>query len=811
MHGVPRLQRPEWRHVAVTMMPPRFLWILILALALLGASDWLWSRAALRAPPASVMLLDRNGDFLAQAGGGGGAEFGYWPVETVPPRVAAAIVAIEDHRFAVHPGIDPLAAGRAAWRRLSGGGRSGASTIAMQVARMQDPGPRTFGRKLVEAATAMVLTLRHGRAEVLRQYLRLVPFGNGSHGIAHAARWYLDKPVSDLSWAEIAFLCAIPQSPARYNPFHPEGRERAVRRGRRILAALAREGLLGPEELGLAESQIGQLDIPDRGRRPLAAMHAILRLEHLVAERPPGGEPVVVSSLDLAVQKQVAELAAAHLREWRGRGAEQVAAVVLDRRSREVLAWVGSDDYFSPAAGAIDFTGTRRSPGSALKPFLYALALERGRITANTVLADLPDAQFGIENADHDWLGPLLPRQALANSRNVPAAVVLRETGLEDSYRFLYTLGLHENEAPPRHFGLVLAVGALPTTLERLVRAYGALADDGRLTDPVWYRGQPVGPRQQVLSVAAARQITLFLSDPLARLPSFPRLGMSEASFPLAIKTGTSQGYRDAWAVAWSPDYLVGVWTGRAKGTTMRAVTGAGSSAQLAQGVLTLLHHTRGGEMSDIGFPTPEGWAPVSLCTETGLRAAGRCAHTLVEWFPRGQVPQEDDAFQLVRVDLRNGLLAGPWTPPQFAAERTFATLAPEHAGWGLTHDLPPPPSDLSPLDRPDTAARRPPGTTTTTTAGPPAGPPRLAVSQPRNGMRLVRNPETPPELDLMTLRAITGPGIERIEWWVDDRPWRSAGPHDPVQWPLSPGAHRFQVRSADGGQASAVTTISVE
>jgi penicillin-binding protein 1C len=792
------------------------LWLsVVMAVAAVVLITMGWVRSELVAPTPTLLLLDRHGAFLGQLGGGERGYVGYWPVDPVPERVAAAVVAIEDRRFDRHPGVDVLALARAVGQRLTGHGHSGASTIAMQVARMQDPGRRSLWRKGLEAVTAMVMTARYGRAAVLRQYLRLVPFGNGSHGIAHAARWYLDKPVADLSWAEIAFLCAIPQSPARMNPFSADGQRRAVRRGHSILAALWRDEVIGAAEFALAERQIDQLSLPRRDIRPPETLHAVFHVQRELQRHHYDGDPRIQTTLDLGLQRQVIELARGHMVEWRDRGAEQVSVVVLDRASREVLAWVGSADYFSKMAGAMDFAAISRSPGSALKPFLYALALERGRINANTILADLPDRIWGIENADHDYLGPLLPRQALANSRNVPAAWLVRQEGLDEAYLFLNALGLHDNGAAASRYGLVLAVGALPTTLERLVRAYGALADDGRLQDLVWWLGEPRGESRQVMSAAAARQITLFLSDPAARLPSFPRLGANEDGLPIAVKTGTSQGYRDAWAVAWTSRYLVGVWTGRTRGASMRSVSGAQSSATLAQTLLIQLHRQLGDLTTERGFPPPVGYRPVELCAQTGLRAAGRCAQTITEWFPDGQIPEEDDVFQHLRVDLRNGLLAAPWTPSPYIGERIFAALPPDLAAWGDAHHLPAPPLALSPLDRPEPGDRPRPmaGDRPQPMAGASAAPTpiRLAVIAPRDGLRMVRNPETPDAAALLNLRAVVSPGVDHLVWLVDGRPWRTAPPHDPVHWPLTAGHHRFEVTTPDGRAHSAAVSIDVE
>jgi penicillin-binding protein 1C len=198
----------------------------------------------------------------------------------VMATMAAATIAIEDRRFDLHPGVDPLAVARALRDNVRSGRRvSGASTLAMQVARMQRPGRRSYARKALEAASAFLITLRHGRRGVLAHYLRIVPYGNRAHGIAYAARLYLDKPVEDLSWAETAFLTAIPQAPARTNPFVPSGRARAVARGETVLDRLRTTGVLSAEEHELARQQIARLGVPPAGERPREALHAVLRLE----------------------------------------------------------------------------------------------------------------------------------------------------------------------------------------------------------------------------------------------------------------------------------------------------------------------------------------------------------------------------------------------------------------------------------------------------------------------------------------------------------------------------------------------------
>ncbi len=575
---------------------------------LLGLLAWDAARQDLNGPPPSYLLLDRHGHFVAELPTTGG-EVGYWPLVQLPPRVVAATMVLEDKRFDGHPGVDLLAVARALYQNVVQGKRvSGASTLAMQVARMLHPGERTVWHKLTEAWHALVLTARFGRGEILSAYLRLVPYGNRVHGIAYAARRYLDKPVDDLSWAEIALLSAIPQAPSQMNPYREDGRQRAVARGLGMLAKLSATGLLQPAEYELAQQQIRELRLPPLPQRPAHAMHAMFKVAQVLraSERRGAAEPYrVITTLDLELQQVVTEIAAAALDQWRTQGVGNAAVVLVDPASNGVLAWVGAANYFDKdQAGALDFARTPRSPGSALKPFFYAQAFERGLITPATIMDDLPALTEGIVNADRDYLGPLLPRQALANSRNVPVARLLNDMGLDEGYGFLHELGLHQNERSAAYYGSGLVIGTLPVTLEHLMQAYSVFANDGEWRSLKFLQDQPVAS-WQLLSPGVARLISLQLSDPGARLPTFARMGSTEYAFPVALKTGSSQGLRDAWTIAYSRRYLVGVWVGHPDARPMRAVTGASHAAEVVRRILNQLHREERTGSADLSFLAP--------------------------------------------------------------------------------------------------------------------------------------------------------------------------------------------------------------
>jgi penicillin-binding protein 1C len=733
--------------------------------------------AKLIAPKPTPIVYDRNGTFLTEIGHETfddqgetrRVDYGYWPLGRLPDRVVRATLALEDRRFAFHPGVDPLAMFRAAWTNAKGRHRSGASTIAMQVARMQDPAPRTFLTKLREAVTATALTWRYGRDAVLAHYLRLVPYGNGTHGIANAARKYFDKPVEDLSWAEIALLAAVPQSPTLMNPMRPQGLARAIRRGHRVIDALVAQRVVDAPDAALAHRQLAAMPPLGMPRRP-DALHAILHYRELIESgriRVDPSDPRIYATLDLRMQGEVTALARKFIAGWRGLGAEQVAIIAVERGTGRVLADVGSAGYAGRRGGALDFTRIQRSPGSTLKPFIYALALDRGLLKPSDTLEDLPEGASYINNADGHFLGPMLPRQALANSRNVPATNLLRRTGLETTFGFLHALGLHDIAAPAESFGLSLAIGSLPTTLEKLVRAYGAIADDGKLSDLTWIAGQRTRDPVRVMSTDSARLVTSFLADPMARLPSFPRYGPTEYPFPVALKTGTSQGYRDAWTVAWSRQYLVGVWIGRPDAGTMTRLSGVGSAARLAHSAMLRLHGSRAGDLDDASFSPPEGRVPVELCTFGG-RSDGLCGQTLTEWVKPDEMPP------LVRASLpADGERAALAMP---AAHRAWA----ENAGFRVASEA----RDMAS---------------------------RLAVVAPENNSRIWINPDMPAQAGRIALKAVVEPKVPQIVWYVDGEPFALSDPDRPVYWPLAKGAHRFQIGLPLQPARSAIARVVVE
>jgi penicillin-binding protein 1C len=302
--------------------------------------------------------------------------------------------------------------------------------------------------------------------------------------------------------------------------------------------------------------------------------------------------------------------------------------------------------------------------------------------------------------------------------------------------------------------------------------------------------------------------VTLHLSDANARLPTFPRMGSTEYAFPVALKTGSSQGLRDAWTVAWTPRYLLGVWVGHPDARPMRELTGAASAGLIAHRILHRLHHDQRQGFADLRFPAPEGYRPVLLCGLTGKRATAACDRRFEEWFAPGEEPiEDDDAFLRLAIDRRNGRLAQANTPARFVEWRTFVDLPPRYAAWAAQAGLPRPPGAVSFGET--LLPARPAGANGTTSGRSEA--PRFRVAAPSDGLRLLRDPTIPAAHNTIALRAEISPPVPEVLWLVDGQPFQLAPYPYTARWPLQAGEHRIQARSPSTGEVSNSVRLIVE
>ena len=761
-------------------------------------------RRELLHPPPTPIIEDRYGTFLTE----GQEEYGrlgFWDMpEVLPERMTAALLAVEDRRYFSHFGVDLRALARAVVNNLSGNPVQGASTIAMQVARLQNPAPRRVGNKIRETFTALALTGRYGREEVLRHYMKIVPLGHQIHGFAYASRRYFRKPVEDLSWAEAALLAALPKSPSRNDLFSLGGFRQARRRGYMILELLLRQGILEEDDYQTSLDLMGRMAPPRKETRPLESIHFIQRLLEQPGVYRENYTAPVRSSLDLSLQRR----ALTHLHDFMARngeyGAVNAAVVVADRKTGEILAYAGSGDYFdAESSGGINYAYTPRSSGSILKPFLFAYGLHTGAYTSGSILADIPlhwmepKGQYIVDNFDRKYLGPILYGNALANSRNITAVRVLDRLGPAEAFDLFRDLGFHDGSRGWEHYGFALIIGGLYVTLEDMVRGYGYLASPGEDFTLNWVLPGPEGERAVrdergilpagILSEDALRLVTGYLSDPVRRLPSFPRLSALEFPFPVAVKTGTSQGYRDAWTVGYSDSTIIGAWTGRPDNQRMNHLGGS----VVAELVHALFLDFQGGDKAGfetVPFPPPRGAVAVTVSPWSGQLAGENTPGARVEYFLRGTEPTEYcQVFQPFSVDSDTGRLAGPDTPTDQVVIRYLPVLPPEYAAWARDEGYLLPQASVMPEGTAEAMVRFPP-----------------------SGARFILDPAVPLRFQSIALEAVIEPRISEVVWVINGEEYGRASYPYTLRWPLQEGVFQVQVRFPNAHVESAPVTFEV-
>jgi penicillin-binding protein 1C len=598
---------------------------------------------------ASLRILDRTGGVLREVASHEGRNLALPADEALPPRVVEAFIAAEDRRFGLHPGIDPLAVARAFRDNLRAGRVvSGASTLTQQLARQLVPRQRSFLGKAQEALWAVRLWVHLSKEAILRSYLDRVALGRDLLGVEAAAQTYFGRPARSLSLGQAALLAGLARAPASGDPaLFPEA---ARRRMRLVLGAMHRTGAVGSEEARVAAEAPWDL-VPSS--HPFGAPHFVTDMLRRRAALGLGQAAEVVTTLDAGLQRAVEEALRAELASDGRIG--QAAALVVDNATGQVLAYAGSADFQDVEhEGQNDGVRALRQPGSALKPFVYGLALASGWTPAS-LLNDVewhlatPAGEYVPRNYDRHVHGPVRLRAALANSYNVPAVRIADALGEERVLGLLRTAGFDSLSQDAAHYGVGLVLGNGDVSLWELARAYRGLARGGLLGPLVTVLSAtdaagaqlPV-PREFVphrfLPKDAVALLTDVLSDEAARAPAFGLDNALRLPFPVAAKTGTSRAYVDNWTVGFTAERTVAVWAGNFDGVPMHKVSGISGAGPIFARVLGLAMR---------GLPVHplvdrSRFEHVKVCALSGLRAGAHCPSSVEEVFLPGTAPKED-------------------------------------------------------------------------------------------------------------------------------------------------------------------------
>ncbi|MEZ4710001.1 MAG: transglycosylase domain-containing protein [Caldilineaceae bacterium] len=792
----------------------------------------------------TTQILDRNGKLLYEVVDPNAGKQISLALETLPAACIQATLSTEDSRFYYHPGVDPIAIGRAVWQNLNGRAVvSGGSTLTQQLARnLLMPPPERYeqslARKLREAYLASRLEFRYTKDELLALYLNQTYYGNWAFGLEAAAQVFFAKPAAQLSRGECSLLAGLIQYPTGYNPLLEP--ETAKARQLTVLRLMQEAGYLSADEAAQVAAE------PLRYRSNLfdiEAPHFVMYVQDLLVQQL-GVEAVrngglrVTTSLDLDLQRQAEAAVRRRLDQLNcrtpgvcdaytdpNRRVDNAAAVVLDSHSGDILSMVGSPDYFDARIqGNVNAALTLRQPGSAIKPLTYAAALDpdwsarRGQppLTPGTILADLPttfyvkdvdplgrqigNAPYAPVNYDRAYHGPVSVRAALANSYNIPAVKVLDQIGVDALQQIAGQAGI---STFTKEYGLALTLGGGEVRLLELSATFGIFEQGDRLEPRAILRieqnGAPIAaaplaaPGPQVITPQTAYLITDILSDPVARMPAFGQGSILELPFAAAAKTGTTTDWRDNWTVGYSTQRIVGVWVGNADNTPMLDVSGIDGAGPIWRDLMLAAH-----AQTPPPFQRPDHIVELSICGPSGLLPTPACQQSRRERFIAGTEPtQPDNQFQTIAIDLATGRRADAATPANRRGQRTYWRLPPEYREWMLAQGIalaPPAPTPAQPANIANS----------TNAIAPAVGQP-LLLTAPTSNTAYQIHPGLPADRQRIELSGYAAGG----EPWAElrlmkdgEQLWQGTNvSHIEGSWALTEGAHHFWLegrRAAD-------------
>lgn len=609
-------------------MRRRLVFALLLApLGALAAAPYAFAvhPAAIEPSGTAVTFSDRSGIPLGTVISSSSRRAVAVPLARISPLFLSAALAAEDRRFFSHGAVDWTSAVRAAWQSVRClCVQSGASTIDMQVARMSFSLGGGIRGKIAQVWDAARIEAGSSKASILEAYVNRVAMGGDIYGVEAASRTYFGVPASALDLAQSALLAGLPNDPVRLNPRSHWQAARA--RQRYVLARMAADGMISSSQAAEAQNETIHL----RGRdTDLAAAQQLLFA--LAARAPQSGTPVR-TTIELPLQRFVQAQAHDVIAALASHNVTQASALVIDNRTGDVLAYLGSLDYFDDAyLGRNDGVQALRQPGSTLKPFLYEFALERHAIEPQSVLADVPSSYaipngeiYSPQDYDRRFSGPVSVRTALANSLNVPAVHVLSRVGVAPFLDRLHALGFEHLRRTPAYYGLGLTLGAGEVSLWDLAHAYVTLARNGSAIPLRTIAGAQAPRAAQIGDPSYWKLVTNILSDRYARAQAFGLGSVIDMPFPAAVKTGTSSGYRDTWTVGYTPEYTVAVWVGNFTGAPMEHVAGVSGAGPLWNRIMLHLYEHR----DPPRFETP----PPNLIAGAPARARALRSPQYDEW-----------------------------------------------------------------------------------------------------------------------------------------------------------------------------------
>lgn len=721
----------------------------------------------------SRTLEDRRGRLMHLALTADGKYRRHVPLAQISPDLIAATLELEDRHFFEHPGVNPLSLARAIWGVVSGSARGGGSTITMQLARMRHGlHTRHVWGKFVQVFRAVQMERHHGKEEILEAYFNQAPYGGNVEGIGAASLLWCGKDAHDLTLREAVAFAVLPQSPTRRRPRATGDNASLAGAQHRLWERLRQARGLPADPLDESFTLRQLLPVPR------AAPHLARRL---FGTQDPGllvsGVPVR-STVALEMQQRVESVLADYLGRKKDVGINNACALLVHAPTREVRAYVGSSGFLNLAIqGQVDGVLARRSPGSALKPFIYALAMQQGLIHPHTLLRDGQTSFGGYnpENFDRQFSGPIAARDALYHSRNIPAVSLAQKLASPGLYGFLKSAGV-ALPRPAEHYGLALPLGGAEVSMEELATLYCLLADDGCARPVRFTPGDETASISKPLLTPEARHLTREMIRTREGEPALDDPGV-------LWKTGTSHGFRDAWAAGIRGDYVLVVWIGNFNGRANPAFIARECAAPL---LFEIFRHMPAPSRRI----TPAGLTEVDLCAVSGQLPTPLCQHRVRGGFIPGVSPiTACEIHREVIVDSATGL-----------------RVARDDGRPGLQRSIQEfwPPEMLEMFRKAGVPRKSPPpleaSTASMSTAESSQAP---RITSPQSALVYTLRASVK-DRQAIPLRADAAPGVSRVFWFADSRFLGSSTPAQPVMWQASAGQWRVHVLD-DQGRSAAV------
>jgi len=732
-----------------------------------------------------VNILDRNGKMLYEARKSDFGSQEYLVFEKIPKNIIDILISVEDKTFYHHSGISLKGILRAAYQNYKAGKIvSGGSTITQQLVRNRlKPEKRGYLYKMKEILLALKLEMKMTKNEILESYLNDVYFGHQAYGAQAAAKTFFNKNLTELSLAESSLLIGLIQSPASYDPFI--NFDLAKKRQQTVIDSMRESGKFSESDLENIESEPIKLS---SGKIDIKAPHFVM----MIMGQENLDDSEIKTTLDLDLQSEIELIVQNKLKDLEDKNVTSSAVVVIDAINGELLAMVGSADYFDEEHdGAVNVALANRQPGSALKPFTYAIALNQGKTAASTV-ADI-ETQFFTQdgnpyiprNYDYGYHGLVRYRESLANSYNIAAVKVLEDVGVKNLMTFLSKAGITTLTEPPEHYGLALTLGDAEVKLLELATAYGMFARGGRTLEIKTLLDDKTEEGKRILDEKIAWLITDILDDDIARLPEFGENGPLEFDFPVAAKTGTTRNSRDNWTIGYTPDIIVGVWVGNADNTPMKNTSGITGAGPIFHE--TMLAATK--NKPNRSFKKPGGIYATEICKLSGKLPTEHCPHTMNEWFIVGTEPKKlDDMYTLIQIDTRNELLANSNCPVDFIKEEVFVIFPPELKTWARENGFPSPPNLYSPLCEEKNEESKAQGEEVEW----------IIIQKPNANESFLLDPLIPDENEKIIFQASASNNISLINWFVNDEKV-GTGKSPAFRYEWQPEIGKFQIKAISG------------